>query len=70
MKRNELRIRTNGIGEYIVSLWVVKPHPYTDYLVSGACGKTKLKAIWALIKWMYKYDSLKYLLYIRSIKYV
>lgn len=70
MKRNELRFGKNYLGEYKVSLWVVKPKQYTDWLISGGCGKTKVMAFVDLIKWLKKYNNLKELLYVKSIKKV
>lgn len=68
MKRNELRFGKSYLGEYKVSLWVVKQEPYKDWLISGGCGKTKLKAFVDLIRWLKKYDNLKELLFVKSIK--
>lgn len=69
MNRNELRFEKNYLGEYKVSLWVVKTKPYTDWLISGGSGKTKFKAFVNLIRWLKKYNNLKELFYVRSIKW-
>ena len=68
MKRNELRIGKNYLGEYKVSLWVINKKPYKDWLISGGCGRTKLKAFVDLARWLKKYNNLKELLYVKSIK--
>lgn len=68
MKRNELRFGKNYLGEYKVSLWVVKQKHYKDWLMSGGSGKTKFKAFVNLIRWLKKYNNLKELFYVRSIK--
>lgn len=68
MKRDELRFGKNHLGEYVVSLWVVKQKPYKDWLISGGSGKTKSKAFVNLIRWLKKYNNLKELFYVRSIK--
>lgn len=69
MKKNELRISKTLIGQYLFSLWILKTYPYNDWLITGATGKTKVKAFLSLIKWLYRYGNLNELLYIRSIKY-
>lgn len=69
MKKNELRFSKTLIGEYLVSLWSIRPDCSCDYLIDGAYGDTKMKAVWALIKWLYRYGNLTELFYIKSIKY-
>lgn len=68
MKRNELRFGKSYLGEYLVSLWAVKQKPDKDRMISGSFGKTKFKAFVNLIRWLKKYNNLKELFYVRSIK--
>lgn len=68
MKRNELRFGKSYLGECLVSLWAVKQKPDKDWMISGSCGKTKFKAFVNLIRWLKKYNNLKELFYVRSIK--
>ena len=69
MKKNELRFTRSPIGDILVSLWSIRRDFHCDYLIDGAYGDTKIKAVWALIKWLYRYGGLTELFYIRSIKY-
>lgn len=69
MNKNELRFVTTHLGEQMVSLWVIKPKPYHDWLIAGESGKSKLHAMWNLVKWLYRHGDIKSLFYIRSIKY-
>ena len=69
MKKNELRFARSPTGDILVSLWSIRRDFHCDYLIDGAYGDTKIKAVWALIKWLYRYGSLNELFYIRSIKY-
>ena len=69
MKMNELRFTRSPIGDILVSLWSIRRDFHCDYLIAGAYGDTKIKAVWALIKWLYRYGNLNELFYIRSIKY-
>lgn len=69
MKKNELRFSKTLNGDILVSLWTIRPDCSCDYLIGGANGDTKMKAVLALIKWLYRYGNLTELFYIRSIKY-
>ena len=69
MKKNELRFSRTLIGDIHVSLWRIRRDFHCDYLIDGACGDTKMEAVWSLIKWLYRYGDLTELFYIRSIKY-
>ena len=69
MKKNELRFARSPIGDILVSLWSIRRDFHCDYLIDGAYGDTKIKAVWELIKWLYRYGNLNELFYIRSIKY-
>jgi hypothetical protein len=69
MRKNELRFARSPIGDILVSLWSIRRDFHCDYLIAGAYGDTKIKAVWALIKWLYRYGNLNELFYIRSIKY-
>jgi hypothetical protein len=69
MRKNELRFARSPIGDILVSLWSIRRDFHCDYLIDGAYGDTKIKAVWALIKWLYRYGNLNELFYIRSIKY-
>ena len=69
MKKNELRFSKTLNGDILVSLWTIRPDCSCNYLIDGAYGDTKMKAIWALIKWLYRYGNLTELFYIRGIKY-
>ena len=68
MKKNEIRFTRSPIGDILVSLWSIRRDFHCDYLIDGAYGDTKIKAVWALIKWLYRYGKLAELLYIKSIK--
>lgn len=68
MKKNELRFSKTLNGDILVSLWTIRPDCSCNYLIDGAYGDTKMKAVWALIKWLYRYGNLTELFYIRSIK--
>ena len=69
MKKNELRFSKTLNGDILVSLWTIRPDYSCNYLIDGAYGDTRMKAVWALIKWLYRYGNLTELFYIRSIKY-
>lgn len=69
MKKNELRFSKTLNGDILVSLWTIRPDYSCDYLIGGANGDTKMKAVLSLIKWLYCYGNLIELFYIRSIKY-
>ena len=69
MKKNELRFSRTLIGDIHVSLWRIRIDFHCDRLIDGAYGDAKMEAVWALIKWLYRYGDLTELFYIRSIKY-
>ena len=69
MKKNELRFSRTLTGDILVSLWRIRRDFLYDRLIGGAYGDTKMKAVWSLIKWLYRYGNLTELFYIRSIKY-
>lgn len=69
MKKNELRFSKTLNGDILVSLWNIRTDTHYNYLIDGAHGDTKMKAVWALIKWLYRYGNLTELFYIKSIKY-
>lgn len=69
MKKNELGFSKTLNGDILVSLWTIRPDCSCNYLIDGAYGDTRMKAVWALIKWLYRYGNLTELFYIRSIKY-
>ena len=69
MKKNELRFSRTLIGDIHVSLWRIRRGFYYDHLIGGAYGDTKMKDVWSLIKWLYRYGNLTELFYIKSIKY-
>lgn len=50
MKENELRFSKTLNGDILVSLWTIKTDTHYNYLIDGAHGDTKMKAVWALIK--------------------
>ena len=69
MKKNELRFLKTLNGDILVSLWNIRTDTHYNRLIDGAYGDTKMDAVWALIKWLYRYGDLTELFYIRSIKY-
>jgi hypothetical protein len=69
MKKNELRFSKTLNGDILVSLWSINTDTHYNYLIGGAHGDTKMKAVWALIKWLYRYGNLNELFYIKSVKH-
>ena len=69
MKKNELRFSKTLNGDILVSLWGIRTDIHYNYLIDGAHGDTKMKAVLALIKWLYRYGNLTELFYIKSLKY-